>query len=112
MVAPERPELYAYVLFRMGLSSFATGANAQGLAYVQQAVDEYGGNLHGDLAGAFLTSYQTDGELSLACAAVEAFIADNLESAPGFLGIRLRQSHVQPRRRLPVLDDPSRPRSR
>jgi hypothetical protein len=84
MVAPERPELCAYVLFRMGLSSFTTGADAQGLAYVQQAVDEYGGSLHGDLAGAFITSYQTDGELSLACAAVEAFIAGNLELLQAF----------------------------
>jgi hypothetical protein len=62
----------------MGLSSFATGADAQGLAYVQQAAGEFGGNLHGDLAGAFLASYQADGDLSLACAAVDAFVADNL----------------------------------
>jgi len=84
MVAPERPELYAYVLFRMGLSSFATGAGAQGLAYAQQAVDHYGGNLHGDLAGAFLASYQSSNDLSVACAAVDAFVADNLNLLQAF----------------------------
>ncbi len=84
MVAPERTELYAYILFRMGLTSFATGDDAQGLAYVQQTVDEYAGNLHGDLAGAFLSSYQADGNLSVACAAVDAFVADNLNLLTAF----------------------------
>jgi tetratricopeptide (TPR) repeat protein len=85
MVAPERIELNAYILFRMGLSSIgASGPNDQALGYVQQAVAEYGGNLHGDLANAFLTSYLAKNDVSLACAAAEGFIASHLSLFEAF----------------------------
>jgi hypothetical protein len=85
MVAPERPELYAYTLFRVGLSSFGvSGPNPQGVAYIQQAVDKYAGYIHGDMAGAFLTSYLANNNVSQACAAVESFIADNLNLLEAF----------------------------
>ncbi len=85
MVAPERPELEAYILFRMGLSSFGmSGPNAQGTAYIQQAAADYAGNLHGDLANAFLTSFLAKNDVSLACAAVQGFIASNLNLFEAF----------------------------
>jgi hypothetical protein len=85
MVAPERPELDAYILFRMGLSSFGmSGPNAQGTAYIQQAAADYAGNLHGDLANAFLTSFLAKNDVSLACAAAQGFIASNLNLFQAF----------------------------
>jgi len=85
MVAPEREELHAYILFLMGLSSFGvSGPNQQGVDYIQQAVDEYGGYLHGDMAAAFLASFLPDENVSAACAAVEGFVTDNLNLFEAF----------------------------
>ena len=85
MVADELPELYAYILFRLGLSSIGmSGPTDAGISYIQQADAVYQGYLHGDMAKAFLDNYKTTANVSSACAAVQGFIADNLNLFEAF----------------------------